>query len=482
MNLKQKALNGFFWTFINSGVRYPLGFIIGVILARLLEPKDFGIIAMVAIVTEVSKILLDSGFNSALIRKKIVSEVDLSTVFIFNVAISIFLYLLAYLIAPYLAAFYGEPIVEYVLKIAALGLIFSALGSIHKTVLTKNVEFKNQSIFSVISLLVSGIVAVTMAFLGYGVWSLVISTLASNLILTYLLWQFSKWRPQLKFSWVSFWELFAFGRNILISYILDAIFRNSYAVVLGKFYSPTDLGFFKKAENFKDLPSKTLSSVVKQVSFPVLSQMQDSDSKLKQGYRKMMKMTMLAALPSLFLLIVISEPFIVVLIGDKWLPSVSYLQLLCVVGMFYPLHSMNVNVLMVKGRSDLFLRIEILKKFLIVGALLAGYFVSIEAMIFAMIVNSALAFFINSYYTGKFINYSGLKQLNDIKIIFFSSVICSLVIYFVAILLSATNLYLMLVSQIVLFVFLYAFLIFLFKVDEGLELYRLVLSKINRAE
>jgi teichuronic acid exporter len=327
------------------------------------------------------------------------------------------------------------------------------MGSIQKTILTKDINFKSQSIFSIISLVTSGIVGISMAYNGFGVWSLVVSALGSNLVLTSLLWYYSKWIPSIKFSINSFRELFSFGKNILISYIIDAVFRNSYSVMLGKYYSPTDLGLFNKAQVFSDLPSKTLSSVIKEVSFPVLSKLQDSNDNLKKGYQTMLKLTMFITIPSILLLIVIAESFIVILIGEKWVQSVIYLQLLCVVGLFYPLHSMNVNVLMVKGRSDLFLRIEIIKKTLVIPALIIGYYYGLVLMIIAMIINSIISFFINSYYTKEMIDYSGYKQLLDIKNVFLISLISAVTAFLVTFYsINEESLLLILITKVIVFI------------------------------
>jgi teichuronic acid exporter len=414
LSLKTKAINGIFWNIINSGLRYPIAFVIGIILARLLEPKDFGIIAMIAIVTQVSSLLIDSGFNTALIRKKNVNQVDLSTVFIFNFLVSLVLYFGIYIIAPYVAIFYQEPIVVNVLRVAALGLVLSALGSIHRTILNKEIDFKLQTIISILSVIVSGAIGVTLAMYGYGVWSLVYSALAANAVMTTMLWIFHKWKPTLVFSISSFKELFKFGSNLLLSSLLNVLFSNLYYVLIGKFYTTAELGYFNKAQNLKNLPSKALMSVVQQVSFPVLSRLQDSDEQLHHGYKVVLKSTMFVTSISLVLLASTADTFIIIIIGQKWFQSIIYLQLLCFIGVIYPLQALNVNILLVKNRTDLFLKIEILKKILIIGALITGYIFGIIEMIIVMIINSIISFFINSYYSGKLIKYNSFTQLKDI--------------------------------------------------------------------
>jgi O-antigen/teichoic acid export membrane protein len=267
---------------------------------------------------------------------------------------------------------------------------------------------------SIIASVGSGLIAVIMAYMGYGVWSLVALSLGRFGFNSLFFWIWSKWRPSKVFSKKSFYELFSFGSKLLASGLLDTIYRNVYNLVIGKYFSAIQLGYYTMADQFQALPSQNLTGVIGRVSYPVLSTIQDDIPKLKTAYKKIIKSSMLLSFIFMFGMAAIAEPLIITLMGEKWLPSVFYLQLLCFVGMIYPLHALNLNILQVKGRSDLFLRLEIQKKILIIPVIFIGIFWGIKTMILGMIVINLIAFYLNSYWSGKFIDYSTTQQIRDI--------------------------------------------------------------------
>ncbi|MFN3530027.1 MAG: lipopolysaccharide biosynthesis protein [Bacteroidia bacterium] len=409
-----KGRQGFFWSFIDSFAGQGVQFVIGLVLARLLLPADFGLIGMLTIFIAISQSFVDSGFGSALIRKKHCSDADYSTVFYFNLVVSCLAFSMLFIAAPFISKFFQEPRLTILLRVLAIGLILNAGGLIQRTIFTKQVNFKVQTQVSLIAALSSGIVSITMAFLGFEVWSLVALTLTRYGVNTVTIWFKSSWRPLWLFSIKSFKELFGFGSKLLISGLINTGYKNIYYLIIGKYFSASDLGFYTKADEFKKLPSENLNSVIGRVSYPLLANLQDNPEALKAGYVKIIKTSMFLSFLFMLGLAAVSRDLLLVLIGEAWLPAVPYLQLMCFVGMLYPLHALNLNMLQVQGRSDLFLKLEIIKKFMALPIIALGIWKGIEVMIIGMFFNSCVAFFLNAYWSGRKINYGWKEQLGDI--------------------------------------------------------------------
>lgn len=414
MSLKQKTVSGLAWSFIDNFANLGIQFIVGVILARLLSPNEFGLVGMLTIFIAVSQSFIDSGFKQALIRKKDPTQADYSTVFYYNMLLGIITYLLLFISADMIGRFFNEPQLKQLIRVLGLSLIINAFCIIQQTLLAKRIDFRLQAKISIISSVVSGAVAIIIAFAGYGVWSLVIKTITTYLVLSILIWVLNEWRPSLIFSIKSIRELFAFGSNLLISGLIDTIYRNVYYIVIGKYFSARELGYYTTAEQFNNLPSLNLSTVVQRVSYPVLSSIKEDMPKLKEAYKKLIKSTMFICFVLMLGLFAVSRNLILTLIGPKWETSIVYLQLLCFVGMFHPLHALNLNILQVEGRSDLFLRIEIIKKTLAVPVIVVGVLMGIKALIISMFIVNIFAYFLNSHWSGRFLGYSSWEQLADI--------------------------------------------------------------------
>ncbi len=413
-DLKQKTIHGLFWSFIDNFAKLGLQFIVGVILARILSPREFGLIGMLTIFIAISQAIVESGFSTALIRKRNCSQADYSTVFYFNLIISVVLYVVLFFSSGIISRFFEEAELENMLKVFGLILVINAFGMIQQTIFSKEINFKVQTYVTLISALCSGVLAIGAATMGMGVWSLVILNLSRAFLNTLFLWIWSVWRPILIFSKKSFSELFGFGSKLLISALIETIFQNIYYLVIGKFFSARELGFYTRADQFRNLPSQNITDVIQRVSFPVLSAIQDQPERLKENYRKLIRSTMYITFILMLGMAAIAKPMILVLIGEKWLPSVQFLQLLCFVGMFYPLQALNLNILNVKGRSDLFLKLEIIKKIINIPVIILGIFAGIKAMILGMILNNIFAYILNSFYSGKLIGYSTKQQVLDI--------------------------------------------------------------------
>jgi len=429
MTLKQKTVSGLLWSFVDSIAGQGIIFIVGIILARLLSPKEFGLIGMLTIFIAISQSFIDSGFRQALIRKQNCTEVDYSTVFYFSIAVSVLFYGLLFICANSIANFFNEPILKEMIRVLGLGLIINSLTIIQSTILTKHLDFKLQAKISVISSIISGSISIYMAYTGWGVWSLVALTLLKFSIGSFLLWFWSKWKPIRHFSVESFKELFSFGSKLLVSGLIDTIYRNVYYLIIGKYFSAAELGYYTRADQFQAMPSANLQGIIGRVSYPVLSTMQNDIPRLREAYKKIIRSTMLVTFALMLGMAAVAKPMILTLIGEKWEPSIIYLQMLCFVGMLYPLHSLNLNMLQVQGRSDLFLRLEIIKKLLAVPVIIIGIIWGIKAMLLGIMANSLIAYYLNSYYSGRFIGYSFFAQIKDILPSFLIAVLMSSVVF-----------------------------------------------------
>ncbi len=412
--IKEKAIKGVSWSFIDNIANSGITFLVGIILARILSPAEFGLIGMITIFIAVSNSIVDSGFSSALIRKVKTKDIDYNTVFYFNLCLGIGLYLILFFSAPAISRFFKEPILISITRVMGTILIINAFGIVQRTLLVKEVDFKTQTKISLIASIISGFVGIAMALKGFGVWSLVGQQISRQLLNSIFLWVFNTWRPALEFSKESFHELFGFGSKLLISGLIDTIYNNIYYLIIGKFYSAAQLGQYTRAEQFSSIFSTNLTNVVQRVSYPVLCSIQDDDERLKLAYQRVIKATMLVTFACMLGLAAIAKPLILLLIGVKWMPAVPYLQIICFAGMLQPLHAINLNMLMVKGRSDLFLRLEIIKKSIAVIPIYLGIFYGIEFMLWGSVFLSFAGYLVNSYYSARLINYSTWAQIKDI--------------------------------------------------------------------
>lgn len=431
MSLKQKTISALLWSFIDDFFKLGITFVSGIILARLLTPREYGLLGMTTIFIALSQSFIDSGFRQALIRKQNCTQVDYSTVFYFNLLVSIIFYLLLFVSAGAIGQFFEESKLPSIIRVLGIGLIINAMTVVQHTQLVKDINFRLQTRISIISAIVSGTLGIIMAYMGYGVWSLVAMTLSGSFVTMLLLWLWRKWRPSLMFSWMSFKEMFAFGSRLLLSGLIDTLFRNIYNLVIGKYFSAAALGYYTRAVTFSNFPSQHLTNVMQRVSYPVLTTLQDDRCHLKAAYRKVIQNTMLLSFVFMMGMAAVAEPMVIALVGEQWRPSIGYLQLLCFVGMFYPLHAINLNMLKVLGRSDLFLRLELIKKVLAVPTIVIGVIFGIKVMIMGMIVNTLIAYYLNSYWSGKFIDYSVLHQIKDILPAFGLAALVSSVVYIV---------------------------------------------------
>lgn len=413
-NLKQRTIKGLLWSFADVAAGQGIQFFVSIILARLLLPREFGLMGMIVVFIAVSEAFVNSGFSSALIRKKNATQADYSTVFFFSLAVAILFFIGLFFSAPAISTFFNEPALIPVVKVLGLVLVIDALTMIHRTTLTRNIDFKLLSRISFIASTGSGVLAIVMAYTGWGVWSLVAQRLGRQLINSVLLIIWARWMPQLVFSMKSFRELFGFGSKLLASSLIDNIYNNINSLLIGRYFSAVSLGFYNRADEFNRLPSQNMSGIIGRVSYPVLCSVQDDNNRLRDVYRKFIRNTMFITFILMMVMAAAAEPMIISLIGEKWRDSVVYFQMLAFTGMFYPLHVLNLNILQVKGRSDLFLKLEIIKKVLAVPAIVLGVIFGIKVMIAGMMLNTLVDFYLNNHWSRKMIGYSFMEQVRDI--------------------------------------------------------------------
>ncbi|MBF1633363.1 MAG: lipopolysaccharide biosynthesis protein [Prevotella sp.] len=429
-SLKQKTTKGIFWSTIERFSNQGMSFLFSVILARMLDPSDFGIIAMITIFFAVAQSFVDSGFSNALVRKTDRREEDLSTCFYFNIGVGIMAYIVLFLIAPLVASFYNQPILSPIIRITGLGVVLNSLCVVQQALFTIKIDFKSQAKVTLSATIISGIVGVILAYQGYGVWALVWQGVVMTSARMALLWLMSKWRPTTGFSKSSFNYLFGYGSKLLASGLLDTIYNNIYPIVIGKFYTPAQLGNYSRALSFAQLPSSNITSILQRVTFPVLSTIQDDIPRLQANYRRLLKLSAFIIFPLMMGLAAVAFPMIRLILTPKWEGCSLYLQIICFALMWYPIHAINLNLLQVKGRSDLFLRLEIIKKIVGVCIMCITIPLGITAMCIGMVASSLISLFINTYYTGKLIDIGYLKQMRDLTPIFINSLIMGGIVYF----------------------------------------------------
>lgn len=413
-SLKDKTIKGTMWSAADAFLGQGVTFLVGIVLARLLSPDEYGLIGICLIFNTVLSGIVDSGFSNALIRKKDCTDDDYNTMFLTNLGFSIVLYCLLFVSSPLVAHFFGRQELTALVRATGLLLFFNALSITQVTILTKRIDFKTKTKASLISSILSGMVGIAMAYTGFGVWALVGQMLSKQLLYTLCLWVLNKWWPTLKFSAQSFRYMWGFGWKLLVSGLLNNIWNQLYQVVVGKFYSPATLGQYTRGREYASIFSSNLTSIIQRVSYPVLSQIQDDKQRMVEGYRRVIKMTMFVTAICMISLGAVAEPLIYCLIGPQWHEAATYLPLICISMSFYPLHAINLNMLQVLGRSDIFLYLEIIKKIIGIVPICIGIFVDIYWMLVASILIGFVSLYLNSWYTGKALGYTFWKQLCDI--------------------------------------------------------------------
>lgn len=422
-DLTNKTLTGVKWNAIGRFSTQGISFVISILLARILSPSDYGVIGMIGIFMAIAQTFIDSGFGSALIRKKDCTDTDYSTAFYFNIVVGIISYLILFISAPLIAIFFKTPILVDIVRVLSINLFLNSLTIVQTAMLTAAVDFKSQAKISLVATIISGVIGLIMAYHGYGVWSLVYQSVSMSIVRTISFWLVTKWKPQRIFSKNSFRYLFGFGSKIFSASILHTIYVNLTTILIGKFYTPKDLGYYSRGESLASLPSANLTSILQSVTYPILSKIQDDDERLIQVYRKYICMTSMLIFFGMCLLIALAKPLILVLLSEKWTNSIIYLQVFCFAYMFDHICQLNLNILYVKGRSDLVLKLEVIKKTISISMIVAAIPFGILAICISRALYTQIAVIINTYYTGKLFGFGYLDQFRDFGKYFIYSII-----------------------------------------------------------
>lgn len=455
MSLKKQTLNGVIWTFADSFLIKGITFVASLVLARMLGPKEFGLIGMISIFIAIGTSLVDSGLASSIIRTKNADNEDFSTVFYTNLALSFFVYIVLYFCAPFIASFYNQEILTDIIRVYCLSFIISAFSAIQLAILNKQMLFKKIVNYNLPSTIFGVITGITLGYLNYGVWSIVWMYLVTQTVMSLLLWVYSKWKPTFVFSKQKLRHHYTFGYKLMLSGLLDKIFKNMYNVIIGKYFSVQTLGYFERAKSFNDYPSFTLTSIISKVTYPLMSKLQDDSKRISTIYRKLLQFTFFVTAPIMLAAAAVAEPLFLLVLGEKWMAAVPFFQILSLAAMLYPIHAFNINVFKVYGRSDLFLKLEIIKKVIISIALIISINFGIFALVWSVVVTSFISLLINTHYSSEIINYSTKQQLYDMLPVFLLSSMVFFVIRFIVNLLQDFNLYLQIIISLAVGIIIY---------------------------
>ncbi|WP_020403634.1 lipopolysaccharide biosynthesis protein [Gracilimonas tropica] len=414
MSLSQQALGGVLWATVEKFGGRVLNVLSTIILARILVPEDFGVVAMVAIFFSVANILIDSGFSQALIREDEISEDDKSTTFFINLITALILFIVLWMGAPAISRFFDEPVLLEMTRFMALTPIFFSITIVQRALYSQKINFRTQAIINLISTFLSSGSAITLAFYGFGVWALATQYVLMAFTTSFLFWGLNPWLPNKFFSKDSFNRLYGFGSKLMLSGLMDVFFKEIYKVIIGRIYNTSLLGFYVQAENFRNVVTENLVGILVRVTYPALSKVKGNPDRLKDGYKKILGVISLMIFPAMIGLMIVAEPLVITLIGEKWVKTAPILQLLSLVGLIYHMHVINLNILKVLGRTDLILKLQILKKTGVTIAIVIGLLWGFWGLIIAQVVSSYLALYLNMMYTSKLMNYKKMEQFMDV--------------------------------------------------------------------
>jgi O-antigen/teichoic acid export membrane protein len=431
-SLKSQATKGMLWSAVDKFAVQAGQFIIGIVLARILLPDDFGLIGMLTIFIALSSVFIDSGMGSGLIQQQNRTDEDFSTVFVYNFAVSSFFYLVLFFSAPFIASFYEQPLLTPLTRILGINLIINSLAIVQRSRLTIAIDFKAFAIVNVIGVIIGGASGIIAATKGLGVWALVIQTLIGSSANVASLWYLSHWKPSLKFSTKSFKSLFGYGSKLLISGLYAQTLQNVYNITIGKAYPAAELGYYTRAKGFAEISAGTVTSILQQVSFPILASVQHDKTRLVSIYSRMIKMAAFFVFPVMTLIALLAEPIVLLLLTDKWAAVIPLLQWMVFARIFYPISVINMSILNAIGRSDLFLKVDLSKFPLIALALILTIPLGVKAMIIGHVVTSGISFFINAYLPGKLFGYGVIAQIKDMLPVFVATIFMTGLVYAVS--------------------------------------------------
>lgn len=474
-SIKQKTVKGVMWSSVERFSVQFVQLIIQIFIARILTPSDFGVVGMLTIFIAIAQTFVDSGFSNALIRRENRTEADNNTVFYFNLVVGLVCYLILFILAPFVAEFYEQPVLKGLMRVVSLSVIFSSFSIVQVATLTINVDFKKQAIASLVSITMSGCIGISLALKGLGPWALAIQTTSNSFINALTLWLVVRWRPKLDFSWKSFREMFSFGSRLLLSGLLDTIYKNLYTLIIGKFYKASELGYYSKANAFAQLPAVNLTRVLQRVTYPIMCQIRDDEERYKKVFETYLQMTVFVVFPICLGLASIARPLVLLLLTEKWLPCVILLQLLCINYMWHAIQAINLNILQVKGRSDIFLNLEVAKKIIGVAVLIFTVNFGIKIMCVGLIISNIIGTVLDIIYSGSILKVSLWREMKLIC----PALFCSMAMTLAGLYISITSLkpIIQLLSTVALCLVIYFILSYFFQRKQIYSIIELVKKK-----
>lgn len=434
MSVKNKVISGVLWSYAQQFSTQLINFAVTLLLARLLTPNDFGVMGLIYVFIGIGNVLIDGGFSQSIIRTQDADDKDLSTIFFFNLLISFLIYGILFFAAPYIALYYKQEILSTIIRVFSLTFIISAFSAVQNAVLTKQLKFKTQTVIAIPSIIISGLLGISLAYLGYGVWSLVWAGLAKALVNSIQLWLYNNWRPILVFSKERFKKHFNFGYKLTLTSIMDTVFVNIYPIFIGRIFSVGQVGLYTQAETLRQLPVSNITGAIAKVTFPFFASIQADNDKLKEAYNKITLLVLFVLAPILIYMSVLAQPLLVFLFSDKWVEAAPFLTILCYAGVLPLVNSYNVNIIKVKGESGSLLKIEMVNKVFLVILILVFLKFGIYGLIWSKVVSSVFSFLLSSYYCGRLINFSLLQQIKSILPILIITLLSALPVYFVNVL------------------------------------------------
>lgn len=411
---KNSALKNFIWRFAERCGAQLVTFIVSIVLARILAPEDYGQIALITVFTTIMQVFVDSGLGTALIQKKDANDLDFSSVFYFNFVICLVLYVVMFVAAPFIAGFYGDSSLTPIIRVISLTIIISGVKGIQQSYVSRNMLFKRFFYSTLGGTIFSAFLGIALAYTGFGVWAIVAQQLSNTAIDTLILWLTVKWRPKRMFSWRRLKGLLSFGWKMLASSLLDTVYNNVRSLIIGKMYSSSDLAYYDQGKKFPNVIVTNINTSIDSVLLPTMASAQDDADRVKSMTRRAIKTSTYIMAPLMMGLAFCAEPIVGLVLTDKWLPCVPFLRIFCITYMFYPIHTANLNAIKAMGRSDLFLKLEIVKKVVGIALLLSTMWFGVMAMAYSLLISSVLSQIINSWPNRKLLRYGYLEQLKDI--------------------------------------------------------------------
>lgn len=479
-NIKNEVISSLIWKFLERIGTQGVQFIVSIILARLLLPSDYGVVSMILVFTAIANVFIQTGFSTSLIQKKDSDELDFSSVFYISLLIASICYVILFFSAPIIASFYNMPAITSILRVISLTLFFGAINSVQNAKVAKEMKFKKLFLSSLVAILISGATGVLMAYKGFGPWALVGQQIANSIATTIILWFTSGWQPKLMFSINRVKSLLSYGWKILCSALLDTIYQNIYNLVIGKFYSSSTLGNYNKGEQFPKLIAVNVDGAISSVMLPAYSKQQDRKDKLKKMVRRSIVTSSLLLFPMMFGLAAVAETVVKVLLTENWLGCVPFMQLLCIVYALYPINTANLQVIKALGKSDYFLKLEIIKKVIGLFALIVTLPFGVLQMAIGQVLVAILSTFINAFPNRKLLNYNYFEQIKDL----FPSLIISIIMFIIVYSFNFINLnmYILLIIQILVGVIIYFGLAYIFKLESLNYMIEILKSFLKKKE